>query len=361
MLFRARNGIAPARQPNVLDEQGEPCSEPDGLCDEPCALKQGNPLQTIYFGGGTPSLYAPHQLQQIIDRACRLWRLEPKAEITVEVNPDDVTDSWVDELRSTVINRVSLGVQSFIDRDLQFMNRRHNARQAVEAVSKLRKAGFDNISADLIWGLPSSTMQEWCDNIDRVVELGVEHISAYTLSIEPNTPFGKRGIESADEQMCEQQYALLCERLAKAGYEHYEISNFALPTRRSRHNAAYWSGEPYLGLGPSAHSYDGTFRSWVVADVKRYVAEAGSERIYQYEQIDRQKRWDEYVMTRLRTKEGIDFDCTERLFGAHKLRTLTRQAQRFVSEGLLVDDGAAIRFDPSRWLVADSVICELFE
>ncbi len=318
-------------------------------------------LRTVYFGGGTPTVYPPQTFQRLLDKADELWGLDAVEEITVEANPDDLTEEYLHSLAQTRVDRVSIGVQSFVDRDLRFMNRRHDAARAVECVKAAQREGFHNITIDLIYGLPEMSMAEWRDNIRRALELGVQHISAYHLSIEDGTMFSRRGVGTVPEERSEEEYLLLHEMLAKAGYEHYEISNFALPGFRSKHNSAYWTGVEYLGIGPSAHSFDGHMRRWAVRSVGGYMEGAADGDIYEQERLDERDLYDECVMLGLRRKEGIDKRIVKARFGEQKLHRLTAAARRFVAEGVLEETEDSLRFVPEKWLVSDGVISELFD
>ena len=239
------------------------------------SLPETASIETLYFGGGTPSLLTPQELGAFIRQVRQQWAHALLEEITVEANPDDLTPEYLAALRQEGVNRLSIGIQSFHDRDLQWMHRRHTARSAIEAVRAARQAGFDNLSIDLIYGLPHMTLEEWRDNLQQALALRPEHLSAYHLTIEPQTPFGRakaRGtLQEIDPESSFAQYQLLRELLCGAGYEHYEISNFALPGRRARHNSLYWHGVPYLGIGPSAHSFDGKRRQWNIAHLGQYL------------------------------------------------------------------------------------------
>jgi oxygen-independent coproporphyrinogen-3 oxidase len=310
-------------------------------------------IETLYFGGGTPSLCSPGQLQGIVERVRGLWDCDLR-EVTVEANPDDLTEEYAARLAATDVNRLSIGVQTFIDRDLRIMNRRHTARRAVEAVAAAQHAGFDNVTIDLIYGIPGMSAAEWRANIERALGLGVQHISAYHLTIEPGTPFA--ALRPVDDAVSQEQFLVLHRMLTDAGYEHYEVSNFALAGRRARHNAAYWSGQPYLGVGPGAHSYDGRARRsfpWPVGD---YLA----GRDYAVEVLTPADRHNELIMTRLRTAEGIDGAELERLFGREALDRFARGAARFVAQGLLLHDGDRWRIPPEKFLLSDVVIGGLF-
>ena len=318
----------------------------------------GTVLKTIYFGGGTPTVCTPEELGSLLAVARENFDTSQVVEITVEANPDDLSEEYLRGLKGVGVNRLSIGIQSFRDDDLQMMNRRHDAEGAVRAVEVARKAGFDNISIDLIYGLPNATLKDWKENVKRAISLGVEHISAYCLTIEENTLFGKRGVEVADEQLVEQEYDAMCELLREAGYEHYEISNFALPGRRSRHNGAYWRGTPYLGIGPGAHSYDGAGRrSWNVPTVGAYLSGAQAE----CEELSQTELYEEFVMVRLRTCEGVDVEVLEEKFGPQRRGQFLRRAERFVGEGVLMRSEQSVAFSERGWLVSDAVIGEFFE
>ena len=258
-----------------------------------------------------------------------MWEFSGVEELTVEANPDDLKPDYLAALLQTGCNRLSIGIQSFRDDDLQMMNRRHNAAEAVEAVENARRAGFDNISIDLIYGLPTMTLDEWRTNIATAIDLGVEHISAYHLTIEPQTLFARRGIKPIDERLSEEEYLLLHEQLTAHGYEHYEISNFARDSRRSRHNSGYWSGRPYLGIGPGAHSYDGARRrSWNPPSLDSYLDHSAAE----FEELSDGELKEEYIMVRLRTSEGIDLSAFESRFGA-KAEQSCAPCRRFLADG----------------------------
>lgn len=324
----------------------------------------GDSLSTLYVGGGTPSVYAPQELGRLTARARELWDCTGLEESTVEVNPDDLSPACLDGLLRAGFDRLSIGIQSFVDRDLRLMNRRHTAEGAEKAVREAQRAGFGNISIDLIYGIPGMSDREWRDNLERALSLEVQHISAYHLTVEPRTVFGRRAAQGkftpVDEETSQRQYLTLHRTLTAAGYEHYEISNFARPGRRSRHNSAYWTGEPYLGIGPSAHSYDGRRRSWSPPSLARYLGELEEGTLYEEETLTEEERYDELVMVSLRRAEGVDTAALERRFGARKLRYFEESARRFVEAGILEHTGGRYRLRPEEYLVSDGVICELF-
>ena len=268
-------------------------------------------IGTVYLGGGTPSQLTIPQLQQIFDTIYIYNKVENDAEVTIEMNPDDVNKETAEALRKLPVNRISMGAQTFSDERLRFLRRRHNASQVKEAVETLRQAGFKNISIDLMYGFPNQTLEEWKADIEKALELDVEHISTYCLMYEEGTALYKlleQGkVAEIDEERERKMYYTLIERLEAAGYEHYEISNFARKGYRSRHNSSYWRGIPYIGVGAAAHSYDIKTRSWNVADIKKYIeAMEQGKRPYEEEVIDANTRYNDAITVALRTKEGLD-------------------------------------------------------
>ncbi len=324
---------------------------------ERAPMLEGTVLKTIYFGGGTPTVCSPEELGVLLACARDVFDCSEVEEVTVEANPDDLTSDYLAGLRACGVNRLSIGIQSFRDEDLRMMNRRHNATEAIAAVRRAREVGFDNISIDLIYGLPTATLEDWRENVRQAVALGVEHISAYHLTIEENTLFGKRGVKTAPEELSDKEYEVLCEELRNAGYEHYEISNFALPQKRSQHNSAYWRGTPYLGLGPGAHSFDGkSTRSWNLPSLKGYLEGAPAES----ENLSQTERYEEVIMVSLRTFEGVDLGLLESCFGAEKCAYFLSRAEQFLERGILIKRGENIAFREESWLISDSVISDLF-
>ena len=317
-------------------------------------------VDTVYFGGGTPSLLTPHELGDFIRQVREQWPDAPLEEVTVEANPDDLSLSYLATLRREGANRLSIGIQSFLDRDLQWMHRRHDARTAVEAVKAARRAGFGNLSIDLIYGVPQMTPEEWRYNLEHALELQPEHISAYHLTIEPQTPFGRQARRGTLREASRAQFALLREMLCGAGYEHYEVSNFALPERRARHNSHYWDGTPYLGIGPSAHSFDGKRRQWNVANLSRYLELLPQGAQCETEALTPDMQYNEYVMTRLRTADGLRTGDLAVRFGARKLQYFLRQAQKFTAAGTLQVESGRYYIPPTHWFISDSVISDLF-
>lgn len=324
----------------------------------------GEPVTTLYVGGGTPSQLSEEQMARLVLGLCEFVDLRQVREFTIEVNPDDVTRSYVASLVRLGVNRVSMGVQSFVDDELRAVGRRHTALQALEAVAAIREAGIGNVSIDLIYGLPGQTLDSWRYSVRRAVELRPEHLSAYALSYEPGTRLWtqrERGeVREVTEEASVAMYGYLCEALREAGYEHYEISNFALPHCRSRHNSSYWNETPYLGLGASAHSYDGTVRRYNVADLRRYVETVeGGCTCYETESMTWQERYDEMVMVRLRTAEGLDLRQVEARFGTNAIDHLMREAMPHVDRGTLKKSGSHLSMTADGVMVSDAIIRDL--
>ena len=340
----------------------------DALCKEihpPSTLNL--PPSTIYLGGGTPSQLTIPQLEQLflyINKVYPLPSIQGRySEVTIECNPDDVTAEYASALPQLGINRVSMGAQTFNDQRLRFLNRRHTSAQVPQAVERLRQAGIANISIDLMYGFPQESLADWEQDIDDALALGVEHISAYCLMYEEGTPLYRQLqqglIHEVDEETERLMYELLMDKLSAAGYEHYEISNFAKPGYRSRHNSSYWNDVPYIGLGAAAHSYDGQRRSWNVADLKEYIrrVENGESPVEDSELIEGWTRYNDRLTVALRTCEGLD------------LTTLTNEqrdyciknARRFLDDGLLVEKDHHLVLTRSGLFVSDMVMSELMK
>lgn len=322
----------------------------------------GRTVRTLYFGGGTPSLCQPEQLQKFIDHARRLFGFGKPEEITVECNPDDLTDDYSDRLRDTEIDRLSIGVQSFDDGCLRLMNRRHTAAEAVAAIQRVQRAGFRNITLDLIFGVRGFGDDSLRRTLDTALELEVQHISAYHLTIEPATALGRRTERGlfgpVAEETSEQEFAAVHEALTAAGYEHYEVSNYARQGFRAKHNAAYWSGEPYLGVGPGAHSFDGTKeRRWCPASVARYIETPE----YDCEQLTQHDRYNEYVMTGLRTAEGISLRTVAERYTPQAAERMLSAAASWLASGRLVRENDRLRIPPEHFLLSDAMIETFFE
>lgn len=329
--------------------------------DEQAGFISDKSLQTIYFGGGTPSLLPPTELQSFIDHATQLWDCGGVEEITVETNPDDVSEEYVTQLRRTAVNRVSLGVQSFDDGELMFMNRRHSAEGAVDAVKRLQDAGIDNITVDLIFGVDGFGEDVVMRNLEQILALDVQHVSAYHLTIEPNTMFGRRlrrgEMREVAEDVSEREYALIHNVLTAAGYEHYEVSNYARPGFRSRHNSSYWRGAQYLGIGVGAHSYNGRQRRWSQQTVGEYCL----SREYEVDELTARDHLNEYIMTSLRCAEGLDVAQIAERFGAEHRARIIAASGRWIASGDIVVDDSHLKIPAQRFLISDAIIESLFE
>ena len=313
-------------------------------------------VNTVYLGGGTPSQLTADQLRQLFDAIYSINKVADDAEVTIECNPDDVTEAFATLLSTLPVNRVSMGAQTFDDQRLRFLRRRHTAAQVPLAVERLRRAGISNISIDLMYGFPGETLQDWQRDIDAALALQPEHLSAYCLMVEEGTPLHRMNIEPADEETERQMYYTLIDRLAAAGYEHYEISNFARPAFRSRHNSSYWADVPYIGLGAAAHSYDGHQRQWNPDDLHIYIRgiEDGQLAVEQ-DVLDDTSRYNDRVMLSLRTCEGIDL---ARLPDSDR-RYLLAQSQKYVDEGLLLRSENQLRLSREGLFVSDMVMSDL--
>ena len=333
--------------------------------DEQRGYPGGEAVTTRYFGGGTPSLCTPEAIRGLLDHAARLFDCSGAEETTLEANPDDLTPAYLAALRRAGVNRLSVGIQSFDDACLKLMNRRHTAAQAAEAVRAAQRAGFGNLTVDLIFGVPGFGGDTLRRSLDAALSLGVQHISAYHLTVEKNTAFGRRlergRFSEVDEQVSEREYLEVHRTLTGAGFEHYEVSNYALPGCRARHNAAYWSGDEYLGIGPAAHSFNGKSRRWAAASIDGYLAGAGTEAIYEQERLTERDRYNEYLMTRLRTAEGLELAAVETRFGKERAERLLRQAEPFMGIGELCFAAGRLAIPAEKFLVSDAVIGALFE
>ena len=346
-------------------------------------------VDTVYFGGGTPSLLTEEELRMILDRLQATFVIDPGAEITLEANPDDVTQpgklpSW----KRAGINRLSIGIQSFFSADLGWMNRAHTAGQALDSITMARQEGFANISADLIYGTPTLTDRHWEMNVRQAIDLGIPHLSCYALTVEPRTALDKmirqQKMAAVDPDAQARQFLLLMDWLEQAGYEHYEISNFARPGLRSRHNSSYWQGKSYLGLGPSAHSFNGGSRQWNVANNALYIdkllgaeadgvfdaggpgggaagsgdgAVAGG--LFEKEVLTPVQQLNEYIMISLRTMEGCDLRQVSERFGDAAAQQLKKRAQRYALEGTMTVTERLILTKEGK-LLADGIAADLF-
>jgi len=321
-------------------------------------------VQTIYLGGGTPSLLSEDELKEIFKTIYNNFEISKTVEITLEANPDDLTEENLKILQSAGINRLSIGVQSFFEDDLQLMNRAHNATEALESI-KLAKKYFDNISIDLIYGIPEMTNERWEKNIEIALELELPHFSCYALTVEPNTALKKfidKGkIKPVDDEVASAHFDILIKKLKEAGFIHYEFSNFGKIGYFSQNNTAYWMGKSYLGVGPSAHSYNGKQRRWNVSNNSLYINALKTDKIpSQQEELSTADRYNEYVMTRLRTMWGISLEEVKQSFGDNYLNYLLDQAEFNLEEGLLILDKQTIKVTSKGKFLSDGISSDLF-
>lgn len=322
-------------------------------------------ISTVYLGGGTPSQLTIPQLHQLFDAIYIYNKVESGAEVTIEMNPDDVSVPYADTLRQLGINRVSMGAQTFDDERLRWLNRRHTVAQVGQAVTILRAAGIRNISIDLMYGFPDETIDDFVRDIDEAIKLDVEHISAYCLMIEEGTElyrrYGDKRVREYDDSKEETErkmYELLIDKLTAAGYEHYEISNFARPGFRSRHNSSYWTGVPYIGLGAAAHSFDGHLRSWNVSDIRQYIAAVNrDERLNEEEELSATDFYNERVMLGLRTCEGVDLSA----LSDDERNYCIQEAQPFLSDDILLLTDNRLVLTRKGLFVSDYVISSLMQ
>ena len=329
--------------------------------DERASYLQNRSLTSIYFGGGTPSLLEPKQIEGLIDHARKLFDCSAIEEITLEANPDDLSAEYIAQLQQTSINRISLGIQSFDDRVLRFMNRRHTASEARECVERLRQAGYDNISIDIIFGV-AGFGEEWLrETIKEAIALNAEHISAYHLTVEERTRLGvlvrKGEYQPVSEEQSEHDYNLVESLLCEAEYEHYEVSNYARPGFRAKHNSAYWRGVEYLGIGAGAHSFSGDDRRWCISTAKEY--SEGDIR-FESEELTAKDHLNEYIMTSLRTARGIDTLYLGTRFGARALQDVMLAAEPWLRSGALRNAESRLFIPAEKFLLSDAVIESLF-
>ena len=325
---------------------------------------RNTPVHTIYFGGGTPSLLSVDELKQILSTLNANFEIEQNAEITLEANPDDITFEKAAGWITSGINRLSIGVQSFFNEDLEWMNRAHNADQAKSGIQIIREAGFENFSIDLIYGTPTLSDEHWYENVHCAINLKVPHISSYALTVEPATTLAHliKSKKIADVNTSQQatQFELLMKWMEAAGYEHYEISNFAKPQFRSRHNSAYWEGTPYLGLGPSAHSFNGNERQWNVSNNALYIKSIESGQVpFEKEVLSSTQKLNEYIMTALRRKEGISLRYVRDRFNG-STDALLRSSLKYEAQGLLVNASDHLVLTSKGKLFADGIAADLF-
>lgn len=322
------------------------------------------PVETVYFGGGTPSLLSIAQIEMLISQVLLHFEVVEYPEITLEVNPDDLSVAYLKELKNLGVNRLSVGIQSFNNEELKLMNRVHNGKQAMQSVVWAQEF-FDNISIDLLYGTPHTTFSDWQENLDIALSLDVPHISSYALTLEPKTAlehFVKKGVVTLlDDQKVEAQFLYLVETLRGNGYEHYELSSFAKPGYHSRNNTAYWKGKPYLGIGPSAHGFDGNNRYWNVSNNIEYFKKIGEGQLPQtVEKLSVVDKYNEAIMIGLRASWGVSLLQMEKELGSRYRNHLECQAQQFIDQNLLCIENNSLKTTHSGAFLADGIAARLF-
>jgi oxygen-independent coproporphyrinogen-3 oxidase len=321
------------------------------------------PVSTIYIGGGTPSVLSADELKNVLDGVKKHFSVEQSCETTIELNPDDITLQYQKDLKKAGFNRISLGVQSWRDEDLKMLNRRHTAEQAVKALQDTFRAGFENVTIDLIYGIPGMSLKAWESNLEQSLRYDIKHLSAYHLTIEPGTVFGKmkeKGLfEEAGEEKSNSEFNILVKKMESAGFIHYEISNFGKPGYFSIHNSNYWKQVPYIGLGPSAHSFSGYSRQWNVSDLNKYIIGVNEGSSYfEKEDLDLKTRFNEYIMTSLRTMWGIDLDYLEKTFEKESYDYVINLSGKFINYGMMKMDEKYLVLTNQGKMISDNIISE---
>ena len=326
---------------------------------------QNELVETIYFGGGTPSLLTEEDLKLIFEKIFSSFNISKSAEITLEANPDDINIEKLKCWKRNQINRLSIGVQSFFEEDLKWMNRAHNAAQAIKCINDAQSEGFENMSVDLIYGTPGLTNENWKKNVQQLIDLHVPHISCYALTVEPKTALNKmineKKVRDINTEQQAEQFILLMNWLNNAGYEHYEISNFAKPGMRSKHNSSYWQQKKYLGLGPSAHSFNDESRQWNIANNALYIQSIINNNFsFEKEALTRVQKLNEYIMISLRTMEGCDINFVKNKFGTHEAEQLLTHAKSFIEQKKIENINGKLILTKEGKLFADGIAAELF-
>jgi oxygen-independent coproporphyrinogen-3 oxidase len=322
-------------------------------------------IESVYFGGGTPSLMKAHHLQKIMDAVFTHFSVADHAEITLEANPDDVSQEQLQSFKKNGVNRLSMGVQTFNDVELQYLNRTHDVEKALKSIEMSRREGFENLTIDLIYGLPNSTPASWNKNLHIIKTLGIPHISCYALTVEPNTAFEyfirKGKLKPPAEELFLDQFEALVDFANNNGYEHYEISNFCKDKRYAQHNTAYWFGKPYLGLGPSAHSYDGISRTWNIAHLKKYIEGIKSENpVFEQEVLTENQRFNEFIMTHLRTQWGVRFSELRSGFSKSQANYFFSKLKKYKDSDLIKISEEKVSLTRKGIFISDSIIADFF-
>ena len=337
------------------------------LCEELRIRKdylQEEDIETIYLGGGTPSQLSQKELESIFTTIYNIYKVKEDAEITLEANPDDLTPEYVSMLCQLPINRISMGIQTFQENTLKLLHRRHTAQQAVEAFYRCREAGFQNISIDLMYGLPGETLETWIHDLKQAIDLHPEHISAYHLIYEEGTVLWKLReecqVKEADEDLSVSLFSTLIDMLTQAGYQHYEISNFCLPGLHSQHNSSYWTGKNYLGCGPSAHSYNGFSRQWNVASLDKYMTGISSgQPDFELEELDLYTRYNDFVITSIRTCWGMPLSRLQTEYGEELYHYCLRMAKPHLEQGVLQLQDEVLKLTSKGIFVSDGIMSDL--
>lgn len=321
-------------------------------------------VETIYFGGGTPSVLESNEINELISTVYNNYKISVHPEITLEANPDDLSKEKIEQLAQAPINRLSIGIQSFFDEDLKLMNRAHSAKEAIESLS-LTVPHFDNISIDLIYAIPGMSKARWKQNIEKALSFGIPHISSYALTVEPKTAlasFIQKGIvPPVEDEVAQEHFTILLDEMEKVGFESYEISNFGKPGYFSKNNTAYWQQKKYIGIGPSAHSFDGKRRGWNINNNPKYIKSLESDELpMEIEVLSKKDRYNEYVMTSLRTVWGVSLEKVSSDFGAQYLEYLEKQAAKFLDEHLLYIHGDKLLATKKGRFLADGISADLF-
>jgi len=322
-------------------------------------------VSTIYFGGGTPSILSLEELNLIFNALHQNYQIDSSSEITLEANPDDLSRDYIKALKQSPINRLSIGVQSFFDQDLEYLNRIHSGDEALKRVKDALNVGFENMSIDLIYGIPGLSKDHWESNLKTFFDLDIPHLSAYSLTVEPKTALHqlikKKKLNDISDEQSIQHFKQLQAAIKLHGFEHYEISNFSKPGYYSKHNSLYWSGGNYLGLGPSAHSFNGNSRQWNVSNLSKYIQQRSDhELIYEKEILTKIQQFNEFVMTSLRTSWGCSLEHIENTFGKTYVTQLESSIQKFISEGKVIEENKTLYLSEEGKLFADGIAAEMF-
>lgn len=327
---------------------------------------QNKDIQSLYFGGGTPTVLSADEIKSLIDEVLKYFSFKNDIEITLEANPDDLNNAFLKELSKSPVNRLSIGTQSFFDEDLKLMNRAHNASEAESSIKRAQDFGFENLSIDLIYGSPTSNLEIWKENLNKTVALEIPHISSYALTVEPKTALenwvSKGKVLNPKEEEQNREFYYMIDFLKDHGFEHYEVSNFAKPGFYSRHNSSYWKYQEYLGIGPSAHSYNGTdVRSWNIANNQQYIKKLNSKILAKETEILSQNdQFNEMIMIGLRTTWGVDLNSLNQKFSQVILERFHKEIQNKIEEGILKIENNHLKIPEKHWFMADGIASDLF-